>query len=84
MNSYRPTPSSSLWVTACKIVILLVALYFSSIVLGHVFSWVLTIAFVLIRVAVFIVVGFFLLHFFLKLLFRFDLWNFVLSSRFRR
>jgi hypothetical protein len=84
MNSYRPAPSSNIWITAFKLVVLILALYFSAIVLSHVFTWVFAITFFLIKIAVFIVIGFLLLHFFLKLLFRFDLWNFVFGSRFTR
>lgn len=84
MNSYRPAPSSNIWINAFKVVILILALYLSAIVLSQVFEWVFAIAFFLIKIAVFIVVGFFLLHIFLKLLFRFDLWNFVFGSRFTR
>ncbi|XWX61843.1 hypothetical protein AusDCA_1954 [Desulfitobacterium sp. AusDCA] len=82
MNSYRPAPSSNIWLTTLKIVILILALYFSAIILGRIFTWIFAITFFLIKIAVFIIVGFFLLHLFLKLLFRFDLWKFIFGSRF--
>lgn len=83
MNAYRPAPSSN-WITVLKIVLLIIALYFSAIILSHVFTWFFSIAFVVIRVAVYFVTSILVLHFFLKLLFGYDLLRFILGNRFNR
>ncbi|MDR3540041.1 MAG: hypothetical protein P4L69_03595 [Desulfosporosinus sp.] len=82
MNSYRPTQSSNYWMVALKLLILIIGLYFSALILGKVFVWVFAVAFFLIRFVVFVSVSFIVLHFFLKLLFKFDLLKFVLGERF--
>ena len=84
MNTYRPAPSSNYWVTAVKILILILALYLSALILGRIFSWIFAIAFVLIKIVVFAITGFLILHFLLKVLFRFDLIRLVFGPRYRR
>jgi len=69
---------------ALKLLILILALYFTALILGKVFAWVFAVAFFLIRIVVFVVVSFLVLHFFLKLLFRIDLFKFFLGGRFTR
>lgn len=82
MNTYRPTQSSNYWMVALKLLILILGLYISALVLGKVFTWVFAIAFFLIRFIVLLAVSFIVLHFFLKLLFRIDLFQFVMGKRF--
>ncbi|TGE32360.1 hypothetical protein [Desulfosporosinus sp. Sb-LF] len=82
MNTYRPTQSSSYWMVALKLLILVLGLYLSALVLGKVFTWVFAIAFFLIRFIVFVGVSFIVLHFFLKLLFKIDLFQLVMGKRF--
>ncbi|AGA69529.1 hypothetical protein Desdi_2086 [Desulfitobacterium dichloroeliminans LMG P-21439] len=83
MNAYRPAPYSN-WITVLKIILLIIALYFSAIILSQVFTWFFSIAFVVIRIAVYFVTSILVLHFFLKLLFGYDLLRFILGSRFSR
>lgn len=75
MNSYRSTQPSNYWFIALKILILLVAVYFSVLILGKVFTWVLAIVFAIVKVAVFVGMTLFVIHFLLKLLFGFDLFR---------
>ena len=82
MNTYRPTQSSNFWMVALKLLILILGLYISAIVLGKVFTWVFAVTFFLIRFLVLIAVSFIVLHFFLKLLFKFDLFQFMMGKRF--
>lgn len=79
MNAYRPTPSSH-WVTVLKILLLILALYLSAVILSHIFSWFFSVAFVIIRIAVYFVTSILVLHFFLKLIFGYDLLGFIFSS----
>jgi len=81
MNTYRPTQSSNYWMVALKLLILILGLYISALILGKVFTWVFAIAFFLIRFIVLLAVSFTVLHFFLKLLFRIDLFKFVTGKR---
>ncbi|MEL1135286.1 hypothetical protein AAC978_08870 [Desulfitobacterium sp. THU1] len=83
MNAYRPAPYSN-WIIVLKIILLIIALYFSAIILSQVFAWFFSIAFVVIRIAVYFVTSILVLHFFLKLLFGYDLLRFILGSRFSR
>ena len=80
LNTYRPT-QSNFWMTALKLFMLVLGLYLSALVLGKVFTWVFAIAFFLIRFIVFVAVSFIVLHFFLKLLFKIDLIEFVFGKR---
>lgn len=84
MNAYRPSQPSRYWVNFLKVLVLLLVLYLAVTVLGKVFSWVLAILFVVIRVAVFAALIFFVTHFLLKLLFGFNLYRWVINDRFRR
>lgn len=84
MNTYRPSQSSNYWMVALKLLILILGLYFSAMILGKVFTWVFAVAFFLIRFIVFVGVSFIVLHFFLKLLFKIDLFKYVLGERFTR
>ena len=84
MNTYRPTQSSNYWMIALKLLILILGLYFSALILGKVFTWVFAVAFFLIRFFVFVGVSFIVLHFFLKLLFKIDLFKMVLGFTRRR
>jgi hypothetical protein len=83
-NTYRPAQSSSYWMVALKLLILILGLYLSALILGKVFTWVFAVAFFLIRFTVFIGVSFIVLHFFLKLLFQIDLFKIVFGKRFVR
>jgi hypothetical protein len=83
LNTYRPARSSS-WLIALKVILLILALYLSAIILGRVFTWIFAVAFALIKVAVIFVTSILVLHFFLKLLFRFDLLKLILGGRFSR
>jgi len=80
MNTYRPTQSSNYWMVALKLLILTLGLYISALVLGKVFTWVFAITFFLIRLIVLVAVSFIVLHFFLKVLFKLDLFQFVTSK----
>ncbi len=80
MNTYRPTQSSNYWMVALKLLLLIIGLYVSALVLGKVFTWVFAIAFFLIRLIVVLAVSFIVLHFFLKILFKIDLFQFLLSK----
>jgi hypothetical protein len=82
LNTYRPSQSSNFWMVAFKLLILILGLYLSAMVLGKVFTWVFAIAFFLIRLIVFVAVSFVVLQLFLKLLFKFDLFQFVTGRRF--
>lgn len=84
MNSYRPVPSSNYWMIALKLLILILGLYLSAVIIGKVFTWVFAIAFFVIRIIVFIVAAFLVLHFFLKLLFKIDLFQMIFGQRFSR
>lgn len=84
MNTYRPTQFSNYWMVALKLLILILGLYISFLVLGKVFTWVFAITFFLIRFIVLVAVSFIVLHFFLKLLFRIDLFQFVMGKFFSR
>jgi len=84
MNSYRPTSSSNFWMVALKLLILVVGLYISALVLGKVFTWVFAVTFFLIRFLVLLAVSFIVLHFFLKVLFKLDLFQFVTGKFFPR
>ncbi|NMA69014.1 MAG: hypothetical protein GX958_06305 [Desulfitobacterium sp.] len=79
MNAYRPTPTSH-WVTILKILLLIIALYFTAVILSHVFAWFFSVAFVIIRIAVYFVTSILVLHFFIKLIFGYDLLGFIFSS----
>ncbi len=83
MNTYRPTRTSGTWMVALKLLILILGLYLSALVLGKVFVWVFAITFFLIRFIVLLTVSFVVLHLILKLLFRFDLFQFVIGKRFK-
>lgn len=83
MNAYRPAPSSN-WLIVLKIILLIIALYFSATILSHVFGWFFSIAFVIIRVAVYFVTSILVLHLFLKLLFGYNLLKFIFGTRFSR
>ncbi|EGW38100.1 hypothetical protein [Desulfosporosinus sp. OT] len=83
MNTYRPTQSSNYWMVALKLLILILGLYFSALILGKVFTWVFAVAFFLIRFIVFVGVSFVVVHFFLKLLFKIDLFKLVLGGRYK-
>lgn len=83
LNTYRPAPSSS-WFTVVKVILLILSLYLSAIILGRVFTWIFAIAFALIKVVVFLVASLLVVHFFVKLLFGYDLLKLILGSRFRR
>lgn len=84
MNTYRPTQSSNYWMVALKLLILILGLYISYLVLGKVFTWVFAVTFFLIRFIVLLAVSFIVLHFFLKLLFKIDLFQFVMGKLFSR
>ncbi|ODA40544.1 hypothetical protein [Desulfosporosinus sp. BG] len=84
MNTYRPTQSSNYWMVALKLLILILGLYFSALILGKVFTWVFAVAFFLIRFIVFVGVSFVVVHFFLKLLFKIDLFKLVLGGRYKK
>lgn len=83
MNAYRSSEPSNNWLTALKIIVLVAALYLSIFVLGKVFIWVLAVVFAIVKVAAFIVMVALVMHFFLKLLFQFDLLRFVFGNRFK-
>ena len=83
LNTYRPAPSSN-WLTAVKIILLIIALYLSAVILGRVFTWIFAIAFILIKIAVIFVTSILVLHFFIKLLFGYDLLRLIFGTRFRR
>ena len=83
MNTYRPTQASSYWMVALKLLILILGLYLSAVILGKLFTLVFAIAFFLIRLIVFVSVSLIVLHFFLKILFNFDLFRFVTGRQFR-
>lgn len=80
MNAYRPAPSSN-WVIVLKIVLLILALYLTAVILSPLFSWFFSIAFVIIRIAVYFVTSILILHIFLKILFGYDLLKYILGSR---
>lgn len=82
MNTYRPSQPSNYWMVAIKLLILILGLYLSAVVLGKVFTWLFAIAFFLIRFIVIIAASFFVLHVFLKLLFKIDLFQAVFGKRF--
>lgn len=84
MNSYRPDRASNSWIFFLKIIILILGLYVTTIVLSKVFTWVLGIVFAIVKVLIFLVTAILVLHFFLKLLFGFDLLRFIFAGRFRR
>lgn len=84
MNTYRPSQSSNYWMIAFKLLILILGLYLSAMVLGKVFTLVFAIAFFLIRLIVFVAVSFLVLHFFLKLLFQINLFQFVIGRQFKQ
>ena len=83
MNAYRPTPSFN-WIILLKIILLVIALYLTAMLLSPLFAWFFSIAFVIIRIAVYFVTSILVLHLFLKLLFGYDLLRFILGSRFYR
>ena len=80
MKTYRLTQSSNYWKVALKLLILILCLYISALVLGKVFTWVFAITFFLIRFIVLLFVSFIVLHFFLKLLFRINLFQFMIGK----
>lgn len=80
MNTYRSTRSSKYWMVALKLLILIPGLYISFLLLSNVFTWVFAITFFLIRFIVLLAVSFIVLHLFLKLLFRIDLFQFVMGK----
>ena len=80
MKTYRSTQSSNYWMVALKLLILILGLYISALVLGKVFTWVFAITFFLIRFIVLLAVTFIVLHFFLKLLFKINLFQFVMDK----
>ena len=80
MNAYRPAPANNFWITALKIGLLVLGLY----VAGRVFSWLFVILFYLIKIIVYAVVAFTVLHFLLKVLFGVNLFNNIIGSRFGR
>lgn len=82
MNTYRPAQSSNYWMIALKLLMLILCLYLSALILSKVFAWVFAIAFFVIRFIVFVGVSFIVLHFFLKLLFKINLFEFVFGKRF--
>lgn len=84
MNSYRPARSTNPWLTAAKILILILGIYVSALILSKLFTWIFVILFALIKAVAFIVAGILILHFFLKLLFGYDFLQVILGPRFRR
>jgi len=84
MNSYRPNRASNNWILALKIVILILGIYITVSVFSTVFSWILVAVFAVVKVVVFLATALLVLHFFLKLLFGFDLLRYILGNRFRR
>ncbi len=81
MNTYRPSQSSNYWTVAIKLLILVLGLFLSAVILGKVFTWLFAIAFFLIRIMVIITTSFIVLHLFLKLLFKMDLFRAVFGTR---
>ncbi|WP_206812433.1 hypothetical protein [Paradesulfitobacterium ferrireducens] len=84
MNAYRPSSSSNYWLVAVKFILLLLGLYLSALILGRIFTWLFFVLFAVIKAVAFVVMAFLVLHFFLKILFKFDLYRFVVGSRFHR
>ena len=82
MSTYRSTKPSNYLMIALKLLILIVGLYISALVLGKVFTWVFAVTFFLIRFIVIVAVSLIVLLFFLKILFKFDLFQYVLGNRF--
>jgi len=83
MSAYRPTPSTN-WLLVFKILLLILALYLSALILAPIFSWFFSIAFAVLRIAVYFVTTILVLHIFLKLLFGYDLLKFIIGNRFGR
>lgn len=81
MNTYRPTPPSNYLLTALKVLVLILGLYLSMLVLGKVFTWILAMVFLVVKVVGYVIVVFLLLYVFLKVLFGFDLIRFVFRPR---
>ncbi len=84
MNTYRPAPPSNYWLIALKILALVLGLYFSALILGKIFALVFTIIFYIFKFAIILGAAFLVLHFFLKVLFRIDLFRLLFGSRFNR
>lgn len=84
MNTYRPAPPSNYWLVALKILALILGLYFSALILGKVFALVFSVIFYIFKFVVILGAAFVVLHFFLKVLFRIDLFRLLLGSRFDR
>jgi len=84
MNSYRPDRASNSWMFVLKIIVLILGIYISIVVLSKIFTWVLAVVFAIVKVLLFLLTAIVVLHFFLKVLFGFDLFRYILGNRFRR
>ena len=82
MNTYRPSQTSSIWLVALKILLLILCLYISAVILGKIFTLLFAVTFFIIRLAIIVVAAFLVLHFFLKLLFQIDLLQIIFGRRF--
>jgi len=84
MNSYRPDRASNSWIFVLKIIVLIIGIYITILVLSKIFTWVLAVVFAIVKVLLFLLTAIVVLHFFLKVLFGFDLLRYILGNRFRR
>ncbi|MFA6808472.1 MAG: hypothetical protein WCR27_05715 [Eubacteriales bacterium] len=78
MNTKRH-PSSNIWLTLGKIVIFLLALYLAYLVLRPLLGLLLNLSFWLIKVIIFITVGFIVVHLFAKIIFDIDLFKLIIG-----
>jgi len=67
---------TNLWWIAAKVVLFILALYLSYIILRPLLNVLIGISFWLIKIVIFFIVAFLVIHFFLKVIFNLDLFKY--------
>lgn len=67
---------TNLWWIAAKVVLFILALYLSYIILRSLLNVLIGISFWLIKIVIFFIVAFLVIHFFLKVIFNLDLFKY--------
>ena len=73
MSTKRKSKDNNFWMNIAKILIFLIALYLAYLILRPLLAVLLGVSFWIIKLVVFLAVGFLVIHLFLKLIFEIDL-----------
>ena len=76
--------SNTIWVNIAKIIIFVLALYLAYLILRPLLSVLLGISFWIIKLVIFLAVGFLVIHLFLKIIFDIDLIQMIFGRNWRR